>query len=380
MKMSILKAALFTPMPFGWGLPLLIEDQPGTAKTSAIKAFADSIGLPIRVLSPGTDGEGAFGQIPVPMGGKITYPAPDWTDGFSGGGIVFCDEVTTAPPLLQTSIMGILTERRIGGHTFGHRVRTLGACNPVSSAANGHDLSPPLANRFGHIPWGAPSVAEHTAYMLGRADLQAEATVTSAKEIEDMVMTKWPDAYAKAVGLETSFLSAQTDWKNKYPEKNARGASRAWPSDRTWEYATLALASSYVHGLDDLDRDLLVEGFIGKAAAEAWATFIEEADLPNMADVLDGKVVWTHDPNRLDRSAAVLNSASALVTPAKAVNRQKRVAKFWKILDTVVGTAADLAVPSIKAMMDANLHTSMDAIPILAKVQPVLSASGIKFK
>lgn len=374
MRIELLHAALFTPTVRGWGLPILFEDEPGTAKSSVIEAYAVRCGLPCEVLSPGERGEGAFGVVPVPVKGIMTYPRPDWSDRMTECGLVFVDEVTTAPKMLQAPMLGLVAAKRIGSHQLGPRVRVLGACNPVAQAANGHDLSPPLANRFGWIHWGAPSVEEHTAYMLGAASGHGGDAIDALAE-ETRVMEAWGPAYARAVGLETAFLGAMPDQKNRCPKANDASASRAWPSDRTWEYATRALAASYVHGLSDSDRDTYVASFIGNKAYANFATFIEGADLPNVADLLDGRIAWTHNPKRLDRTAAVLNSAVALIAPPKAAHRKERAERLWVLVDSI--PSLDLVVPTAQVLMDAGLHTAKEAIRPLSKLMPMLRKTGM---
>ncbi len=382
MKLNLLHAIIFTPMGKGrWGLPVIFEDMPGVGKSSVIEAFGERCQMPTEVLSPSERGEGAFGVIPVPKkDGTIGYPPPDYTARFAaagGRGIVFLDELTSAPPILQAPCMGIACARRIGSHQLSGGVRVIAACNPPEVAANGYDLAPPLANRFGWLKWGAPTIEERQAYMLGRATEEAETLIDPEQE-EARVMRGWGEAYARAVGLDLSFLSAQPEWKNKVPKQGAPALSRAWPSDRSWEYATRALASSEVHNLTPEERDELVSAFIGAEAYAAFCTFVEEQDLPPIADVLDGKVEFTHSKSRLDRTAAVLNSAAALVTPKDAKKRAERSAKLWQLLDTVGKGHLDLVVPVAHALVHANLHTAKEAVNILAKIQPVLAAANVR--
>lgn len=386
----ILHAAFFTPMGGGrWGLPLLAEGEPGGGKTSMGEQYAarlvvsDGSTCPTKVLSPGKDGEAAFGAVPVPTkGGVIGYPRPDWTvpmdegseenpDGF---GFVILDEVTTAPPIIQAPMLSLLTGGHIGSFRLGKRVRVIGLCNPPDVAAHGHELSAPLANRFVWLKWENPSVDQHIAYMLGTAGGSEDAPIDARAE-EARVLAAWGEAFARAVGLETAFLSAQSDFKNKCPKAGSPKASRAWPSDRTWEYATRAYASALVHGLTETERDELVTGCVGAEAYEAFATFIEQADLPNVADVLDGKVSFKPHPSRLDKTAAVLNSATALVTPAGAARRKERTEALWKLLADVGAGSLDLVVPCAQALIQSNLHGFPVAVPLLAKVQPVIAAA-----
>ncbi len=382
MKTSILHAALFCPMSYGWGLPVLFEGEPGGGKSAVIEAYARRCSMPCEILSPSERGEGAFGVVPVPTkGGFMTYPRPDWTSKMDvsesnprGMGIVFADEVTSAPPILQAPVMGLVCRKTIGSYRLGEHVRVIGACNPPDIAANGYDLAAPLANRFGWMKWENPSVDQHVSYMLGAASGANESPIDPTNE-EDRVMSLWGEAFARAVGLETAFLQAQSDFKNKCPKAGSPKASRAWPSDRTWEYATRAYAAALVHNLSETDRDELVTGFIGAEAFEAFATFVENTDLPNVADVLDGKVAFKPHPSRLDKTAAVLNSATALVTPSASHRRKERTEALWKLLAEVGGGSLDLVVPCAQALIQSNLHGFTCAVPLLAKVQPVIAAA-----
>jgi MoxR-like ATPase len=425
MKTNILKAAIFTPLRNGfWGLPLLCWGEPGVAKTAVIEALAGKYSLPCETLSPSERGEGAFGVVPVPSGGGddyaylgalsqrivelvsgksklsfeaaqaqaikeiprakmlLTYPAPEWVARFTslGRGIVFVDEATSTPPALQAPLMGLILARRIGGATLEKGVRVLSAANPVEIAAGGFDIAAPVANRVGHIDWGKPSVEEHVQFMLSGGEHEEDEEQKDAEAEERRVLAAWGNAWAKAVGYETSFLSKRPALKNQCPKAGDPKASRAWPSDRTWEMATRALASADVHGLSQTETEIFVEAFVGAGPAGELFTFMQDQDLPDPADLLDGKVSFKHNPTRIDRTVAVLGACTALVTPKAADKRKDRAAAMWGLLEKMTeGSKADLdiIVPATHALIDADLHAMVEASKPLAKVQPVLRAAGI---
>lgn len=384
LKTAILKAALFTPMSKGrWGLPLLQWSAPGEGKTSVIEEMCASYGLPCVTLSPGEMGEGAFGVIPVPdqKGSVIRYPAPEWIEQVRDGGVVFIDEMSSTPPALQPPLLGLLFAARIGGTILGPRVRRIGAANPPEIAASGFELAPPVANRCGHIDWEAPSVDEHAAYMLrGNTGSGGEATQPmNAKTEEERVLAAWPEAWAVAVGLETAFLRRRPELKNQCPKAGDVKAGRAWPSDRSWENATRALAASTVHGLTPAQREEFVSAFIGAGPGGEFFTFIAEADLPNPADLLDGKVSFKHNPVRLDRTAAVLSACVALVTPAQAQHREKRLEALWTMLGDLVRGKADMdvLVPSAMALAQAHLLRKAST-KVLSDLNSLLRAANVQ--
>lgn len=385
MKTNLLHAAFFTPMSGGvWGLPLVLWGAPGTTKTASIKALGRRFGLHTEHLAPGERGEGAFGVTPVPkmvegIGTVLGYPAPEWVlnlrnkDGEEEG-IVFFDEINTAPPALQPALLGGIQERRVGGHSFGPRVRVLGAANPTSQSAGGWDFSAPVANRVGHIDWPSPEVEDWANWLLSGAGTGDEKAVDSKKE-ENRVMKLWPEAFAKASGLVSAFLRARPELLHKLPKDGDPAQSRAWPSARTWEYATRAYASSQVHSLDDVTRDELITSFIGAGPAGELMTFATDNDLPSPSDLLDGKIQFTHNPERLDRTVAVLNSCAALVSPKDAKSRNERGEALWKMLGVVAEDAKDTIVPAMTALVQASLKTA-SAKPLMAKMHSVVTTAG----
>lgn len=425
MRIDILKAALFTPISGGrWGLPLLCWGEPGVAKTALIEQVANEFNLPCETLSPSERGEGAFGVVPVPdktgsgaymialsseikknleagndasvaidkamkKCGKnapmtLTYPRPEWTERFdeSGRGIVFVDEATSTPPALQAPLMGLILARRIGGHVLPAGVRVVAAANPTDIAAGGFDLAAPVANRMGHVDWHAPSVEEHAAFMLRGSSGIGTATdnKTDAETEEQRVLAAWPEAWARAVGLETAFLRVRPSLKNQCPKAGEPKASRGWPSDRSWEAAARAKASSEVHGLDGENTEVFVSAFIGEGVASEFFAFTEKQDLPDPAQVLDGKLTFKHQSSRLDRTVALLSACVALVTPTGAAKRSARNKVLWHLLEELCKdkTDLDILIPSVSALIDASLHTLQEAAKTLAMVNPILKAANVR--
>lgn len=370
---------------------MFFEGAPGVSKTSYLEAFAASVGLPCEVLSGAERGDGAFGVIPVPdmATGTNRYFKPDWAEAFGDGGLVFLDEITSNPPSIQAPCMGLLLDKRIGNHRFGPRVRVFAACNPPSIATNGFELSLPLKNRGGWLKWAAPTVEEHVDYMLGRVN-NSRLPCIDAEEEELRVESEWPEAFANAIGLETRFLLANQDLKNKLPGQELPGGkalaadANAWPSDRTWEMATRALASSTVHNLSAADRDEFVAAFIGDAAYEAFAAFIEEQDLPNTAAVLDGTEKFEHSKRSLDRTGAFLNSALALLKcrvtdEAGKVKHSNRLGTMWRILSSIDKGSRDLVIPVVTDLIRERL-THADGMKLLGEIEPLLRKAGLTAK
>lgn len=386
----LIYAAFFTPFgrhpvtnEIDWGARVVLRGPPGASKTARLNALAKRIGAKFYSLKPGAKGEGAFGVTPVPYtikdgDGKeidvIKFPIPDFVMHLNEGNkpaLFAFDELNTAPPALQAAMLGGLQEKEFGSGHLGAHVRVIGATNETEDAAGGWDLAPAVANRLGHVDWPDPTVDEVKAYLIGGAENIIEQT-SDANKIEKKVLDAWPEAWAKAAGQITAFLGIRPTLLRKQPNSGDPQASKAWPSPRTWEYATRALASSMVHNLPEDERDIFIASYIGEGACAELAAWLKDQDIPDPVSVLDGEEKFKHDKKRLDRTNAFLNSCVALVAPAKAAKRKERAVELWKVLGDVQKHAKDLTVPSMKVLADQNLTNFKEARPILAECSDML--------
>jgi len=344
-----------------WGLPLVFVGGPGRAKSALIEAFGIETGLPTVILSPGELQEGAFGVVPVPVTRadgsiRLVYPAPDWVDVLDKGGLLFIDELSCANLGLQAPLLGLIHRRVIGMHYLGNRVRVLAAMNPAKQAVGGTDLAMPTANRMGHLPWPDGTPSSWGEYILRRGSGQAVTAKIDPLVEEQRVLAAWPGAYQSAAPIWVAFMHARPELLNKEPENYDPEASKAWPSERSNDFACLAYTSSLVHGLNRQEQEALVAAFIGDGPANEFFAYEEKADIPSAEDVLDGKVKFKHDPRRLDITAAVVQGCTLLVVRPNTQDRIPRATNLWKLLGQIAPQAVDLAIPAAYALVDADLR------------------------
>lgn len=385
MNNRILHALLFTPSPEGfWGLPAIGWGLPGVGKTKNIWAAAVRANLPFERLSPAERGEGQFGVVPVPgADGFLNYPAPEWVKKFqtAGGGVIFLDEANTAPPALQAPLLGLVQLRTLGAYVFPKRTRILAAANETADAAGGWDMAPALSNRFGHFDFEGLSPTDWVVGLIGGFANMDDAPAVDAETEEARVMKEWPVAIAMARGTVAGFIQRRPDMLHLQPNRASNTASRAWPSRRSVEYATYALASARVHGLSEIDTDTFVAAFVGQAWMQEFATYRVNLDLPDPAELLDGRVTFAHSSRRLDRTMAVLSSIVSLVAPEKADKREARGNVAWTIVGSVSKDAADVAIPAATALRRAQLvhpKTYPTAQKVLGLLWPTMVEANVK--
>jgi hypothetical protein len=276
-------------------------------------------------------------------------------------------------------MLGFLQARQVGFYKFHPRVRVLAAGNPTGLGAGGYDLSAPVANRMGWIPWEAPTEAQWATWLMTHGTNEnGDEEVLDAEQEEARVLAAWPVAFVRAAGLVGAFHRRRGGMLSACPKPGDPKLCGAWPSHRTWEFATRALASCTIHGLDDVERDTLIAGFVGVGARDEFQTWCDKADLPDPEEVLDRKVPWKHEALRLDRTYATLSMCVGLVIPAKAEKRNDRASRLWEMIGEVDASGAIDVTEPIGAMMAKNgLHTLPAARPVLAKERDLLARAGV---
>lgn len=368
---QILTVALCSPgiKPGDWNLPVLFWGAPGIGKTAIVTETCLSFGSRSFVLSPGEMGDGAFGVVPVPLqterGTRLMYPQPEWVDDLGNDGVLFLDELSSAPPHLHPPLLGLLLEKRIGGAKLAPTVRVVGAANPVEDAANGFELAKPTLNRMGHFQWPAQEVDTFRNYLSAKnwqavRHVKDEELVKIRDAQRAAVLANYSAHWAVAQALVGNFLRVKPTLKNVVPQTVRGFVDYAYPTDRSWDMTACAIAGALAHGYTFEIIDLLVAGFVGSGVATEFAAFRLQLDLPDPADVLDGKIPFTHNPNRLDRSYAILDSCAALVRSPACANRKPRADRLWKLLEGLSDSAPDIALRPAKTLIDSGfIHTSV---------------------
>lgn len=365
-----------------WGLPLLIWGEPGTGKTRLLSRLAKQLGLDAYLrMSPAEQGEGRFGVVPVPgADGYLHYPPPaDVAKRFeTGRGLLFLDELTCASPALQAPLLGLVQLGMLGGYEFSPHVRIVGATNEVQDAAGGWDPSSGIMNRFGHLDFdGLEAHIWAGALLSNFSNVDDYALVESAAALEDKVIAQWPTAYARAAGLVSGFISRRPDVLHKRPTKGS--SDKAWPSRRSCHYATVALASAKIHGLTEQEEDVLLSAFVGAAWVSEFRYWVDNADLPDVADLADKKIKFVHDERRPDRTLAVVGAFAALVIPEKAEKRVDRAVAYYQLIAELAKEVPDYVIAPTKAVLDAKLNVTTlgkSVQVVVSQIFPLMQAAG----
>jgi hypothetical protein len=348
-------------------LPVLLWGEPGIGKSATLEQLAAALALPMETVIASVHEPSDFSGLPIigddPATQGVPMAPPDWAVRVArtGKGLIFFDELSSAPPAVQAALLRVVLERRVGSLRLPEQVRIVAAANPPASAADGWHLSPPLANRFVHLHW----THDPRVVARGLAGTWPAVTVPTIKP------DRMDGALARARGIVAGFLTARPGLAHHMPtDAQARGG--AWPSPRTWEMALrlLTFADACAAGREALGAALI--GAIGDGAGIELLTFAEELDLPDPDRVLARPEAFAL-PERGDRQLAFL---TAVVAAVQARVSQERWEAGWVVL----AKAVEAGVPDVAARAAADLAALRDprwpAPPQLDAFIDILALSG----
>ncbi|MFC8046498.1 AAA family ATPase [Nocardia sp. NPDC057353] len=317
-------------------LPVLLWGEPGIGKTAALTQLAATLDLPLTTVIASVHEPSDFSGLPVigadPATEGVPMAPPDWAVRLvrAGRGLLFLDELSTAPPAVQAALLRLVLERRIGTLHLPDGVRIVAAANPRASAADGWELSPPLANRFVHLYW----THDHDVVVRGLGGTWPRATLPA---LDPEKFTAAVDFARRAV---CELLAARPLLVHRLPSgETQRGG--AWPSPRSWEMTVRLVAFATAAGVGRDVLSLLVRGAVGDGPGFELLSSMDRMDLPDPETLLADPAA-AELPDRGDLRQAALDGVVA------AVRKRPERARWdaaWALLVRAVETGPpDLVV------------------------------------
>ena len=323
-------------------LPVLLWGEPGIGKTATLQQLAEGLGLPLTTVIASVHEPSDFAGLPVvgddPAVQGVPMAPPDWAVRLvrAGKGLLFLDELSTAPPAVQAALLRVVLERRVGALRLPPGVRIVAAANPRSSAADGWELSPPLANRFVHVQWSY----EHEVVVRGLGGVWPRATMPL---LDPDVL---PSAVARARRAVCGFLDARPTLVHRLPDSEARRGG-AWPSPRSWDMTLRLVAFATAAGVSREVLSMLVRGTVGDGPGLELLAFMDRLDLPDPETLLADPAAAVL-PERGDLRQATLDAVVEAV-------RQRPDRSRWEAAWAVLARALDTGAPDVVVVPASTL-------------------------
>jgi hypothetical protein len=349
-------------------LPVLLWGEPGIGKTAALTQLADSLDLPLTTVIASVHEPTDFSGLPVigadPALHGVPMAPPDWAVRLvrAGRGLLFLDELSTAPPAVQAALLRLVLERRVGALRLPPEVRIVAAANPRASAADGWELSAPLANRFVHLQW----TFDHDVVLRGLGGTWPHTVLPRLDP------TGLPDAVTYARRAVCGLLTARGSLVHQLPKTETRRGG-PWPSPRTWEMAIRLIAFGTAAGASRDVLSMLVRGVVGDGPGLELLAHMDRMELPDPEDLLaapDRAVL----PDRGDLRQAVLDGVVAAV-------RQRPERERWDAAWAVLVRALETGAPDLVVVPATTLaKLRRDGWPVPPEIEGLAGAVSVSLK
>lgn len=310
----------FESVTQGYHTPVMLWGAPGIGKSQiiaqvAIKHKVRMIDIRLSQMEP-SDLRG----IPFKNGKQVDWAIPSLLpDAKRHGdkGILFLDEITSAPPTVSAAAYQLILDRRLGDYIVPDSWVIFAAGNRQGDRGVTYSMPAPLANRFSHY----------------NLDVNLDDWVAWAYQ---------NDIDERIIG----FLRYRPEHLFEFdPVHNPV----AFPSPRTWEFTHRALQK-----FDDnlnLFREA-ASACVGEVAGVEVASFIEHLfDLPDLDAIIKGENVII--PDAIDLQYAI---CSALVGRAISVKQNSNAQKVW---GNILNFARDFPQKELGVMLVADMQRAI---------------------
>jgi MoxR-like ATPase len=316
MKPSMLYEALLALV--GERVPLHIWGPCGVGKSQIVFQVANDTQREFRDVRAG--------QLdPVDLRGlpRITSLQTEWAPPkflpTSGKGILFLDELTSAPQMTQAACYQLVLDRRLGEYVLPDGWVVIAAGNPASERGVHFSMPRPLRNRFVHL------------------HLEAD-------------LPEWC-RWAVRAGIRSEIIAFLRFKPALLHDADATSDQNAWPTPRSWEMASNVLKgmASKTGTLAAETEAQLLEGTIGPAATAEFVGFLRLfRQLPSIDEILlnPEKAPLPDEPSAQIAIATALGRAMSDQSVAKGLTYLDRMPTEMRVLAMRDAAARDRAITS----------------------------------
>ena len=310
----------FTSTYSGHHTPVMLWGAPGVGKSQMVEQIASRHGVPLVDIRLSQMEPSDLRGIPFRVGEHVEWATPAMLpdlERHGPSGIMFLDEITSAPPSVSAAAYQLILDRRLGEYRVPQGWAIFAAGNRQGDRGVTYTMPAPLANRFSHF------------------------------EV-DVNLDDWV-AWAYDFGIDERIIGFLRFRPELLFDFDPAHNPVAFPSPRSWEFAHRALQKF------DGSREMLLgslQACVGPAAGIELSAFVENLDqLPDIDAILRGETVTV--PKEVDLQYAV---ASALV--GRAI-KCKGEADSEQTLGHILDFAGRFSQREMGVMLVSDLHRAI---------------------
>jgi len=304
----------------GYHTPVMLWGPPGVGKSDMVSQVAERHSTPVIDIRLSQMEPSDLRGIPFRVGDTVEWAIPAMLPDNSrhgSEGLLFLDEITSAPPSVSAAAYQLILDRRLGNYQVPPGWAIFAAGNRQGDRGVTYTMPAPLANRFSHFEVDT--------------------------NVDDWV------AWAYANGIDEriiAFLRFRPDLLFDFdPAHNPV----AFPSPRSWEFAHRGLRKFADHG------ELLLgalQACVGPAAGVELNAFITSLEqMPDLEAIIRGEDVPA--PQEIDLQYAV---ASALVGHAIRVRNTPEASR---VHGNILQYARRFPQREMGVMMVSDMHRAI---------------------
>lgn len=304
----------------GHHTPVMMWGPPGVGKSQMVSEVAAKHGVPVIDIRLSQMEPSDLRGIPFRTGDSVDWAIPAILPNVQRHGergILFLDEITSAPPSVSAAAYQLILDRRLGAYEVPSGWAIFAAGNRQGDRGVTYAMPAPLANRFSHF--------------------EVEANLDD--------WSQW--AYENNIDERLiGFLRFRPELLFDFdPARNPT----AFPTPRSWEFVHRALQK--FGDVPDLLSPALA-GCVGQAAGIEFSAYLANLSrMPDIDAIVEGREAAV--PRDTDLQYAV---AAALV--ARAI-RNKNNTNIKEMLGHILDYAAKFPLREMGVMLVSDIHRNI---------------------
>jgi len=310
----------FTSTQSGHHTPVMLWGPPGVGKSQMVAQIAARHGVPVTDIRLSQMEPSDLRGIPFRVGEHVEWAVPAMlpnAERHGPSGILFLDEITSAPPAVSAAAYQLILDRRLGAYEVPAGWAIFAAGNRQGDRGVTYTMPAPLANRFSHF------------------------------EV-DTNLDDWV-AWAYRNGIDERVIAFLRFRPELLFDFDPAHNPVAFPSPRSWEFAHRGLQK---FSADPALLQGTLQACVGPAAGIELHAFVNSLDrMPDLDHILEGREVPV--PEEIDLQYAV---AAALV--GRAI-RARDQADSREVYGHILDYARRFPLREMGVMLVSDMHRAV---------------------